>query len=84
MVQVLSTAVSKGFPFKTSNELVHEFASRYLTEFVNEMNSRKKTSLCFQRFMSVEGFYLTTSLFHVQRNSILSKICRAALKYASK
>ena len=25
------------------------------TEFVNEMNSRKKTSVCFQRFMS--GFY---------------------------
>ena len=52
--------VSKGSPFKTSNVIspwIHVSAlNSYLcTEFVNEMNSRKKTSVCFQRFMS--GFY---------------------------
>ena len=49
-----------GSPFNTSNDIspwIHVSAlNSYLcTEFVNEMNSRKKISLCFLRFMS--GFY---------------------------
>ena len=83
MFKVLSTAVSKGSPFKTSNELVHGFASRHLPEFVNEMNSRKKTSLCFQRFMSIGGFYLTNvaisrpTEFYLEQNLQGStKVCK--------
>ena len=35
--------------------LLNQPNSYLCTEFVNEMNSKKKASLCFQRFMS--GFY---------------------------
>ena len=48
------------FNFKTSNDIspwIHVSAlNSYLcTDFLNEMNLRKKTSLCFHHFMS--GFY---------------------------